>query len=331
MSSMGAVKSRQQTGDTGWRHQTMSTFSKRKKLGLSGNQDKAKDYSALSEHSQFSTLPRTKMDANKSDHSLSWTPSQQHEVLQISGRLASNPYLPPSLVSDGVPVVQASLCDSTGHSFRYTGDQHHSSDSKKLEEELYQHLNLDTHPAVTRLHNEQNLRLEGMEQRMNKIRKNAQQEAERRKFAHLFRARTEEKVKTEKLLKEASVALQQFKKERQMKKSDKDRQPVLLNCDEPGPQNQSVSSLEARQESDKGDIIPVCIVSEKSAVCEEVKQSCSSVAEPPLMWLLQPVERFELNGVVLWLVLPFLLPVLLLLHLLRHLAPSSDSHNSKKN
>nr|KAG5691842.1 hypothetical protein BaRGS_033446 [Batillaria attramentaria] len=54
---------------------------------------------------------------------------------------------------------------------------------------------------------------------MNKIRQSAQQELERRKFAHLFKARTDESSHTEKLLQEASEALQLFKKQKQLKKS----------------------------------------------------------------------------------------------------------------
>lgn len=286
--------------------------------------EKAKDYNTLSEPAQFSF--HRKSDT-KSVHRLSFS---SQETLQVSNRLPLNKRFSPSVITSDdheMPFTQSSCGDSL-HSLRYSSDSMQSGQSKKLEDALYQQLNLDTHPAVTRLQNEQNLRLEGMEQRMNKIRKNAQQEAERRKFAHLFRARTEEKVKTEKLLKEASVALQLFKKERQMKKSDKGRH--LLNCEGSETQNQPMSEVEVKAENDKGDIIPVRIVSEKSTVCAEVKQS-GAEAEQPLMWLLQPVERFQLNGVVLWLVLPFLLPVLLLLHLLRHLSPSSDYHSAKKN
>ena len=160
-----------------------------------------------------------------------------------------------------------------------------------LDVALYRHLNLDTHPAVTRLQNEQNLRLEGMEQRMNKIRKSAQQEAERRKFAHLFRARTEDTVQTEKLLKEASVALQLFKQEKQKRKSSEQKCPLF--CDDSSPAGAKMRASQLTEE-DQGDIIPVHIVSDKSSSAGESKE-VSSKDQQPLMGILQPVERFNLS------------------------------------
>lgn len=71
----------------------------------------------------------------------------------------------------------------------------------------YKNFPIDDHPALTKLQNEQNLRLESMEQRMNKIRTNAQQAYDRKKFAHLFRAKKEDPG-TEKLLQEARDMLQ---------------------------------------------------------------------------------------------------------------------------
>ena len=162
---------------------------------------------------------------------------------------------------------------------------------------LHQHLNLDTHPVVTRLQNEQNLRLEGMELRMKKIRKNAQQEAERRKFAHLFRARTDDSLQTERLLKEASVALQLFKQEKELKKSCEQRGSSCTVDSDYVANKHLVPTFTHHQENDKGDIIPVHIVSDKSKSPKKMSQQkqFSSKVEQPLMWLLQPVETFHLS------------------------------------
>ena len=71
----------------------------------------------------------------------------------------------------------------------------------------YKSMTIEDHPALTKLQNEQNARLETMEQRIAKIRLNAQQAYDRKKFAHLFRARKEDS-RTEKLLQEARDMLQ---------------------------------------------------------------------------------------------------------------------------
>jgi hypothetical protein len=149
------------------------------------------------------------------------------------------------------------------------------------------HLNLDTHPVVTRLQNEQNQRLEGMEQRMDRIRKSAQQEAERRKFARLFRAPSEDKAK-EALWKEASLALELMKKEKEMRKAQ---------CQQ---RLQSGDSDHTAAQSDQGQIIPVHVVSpSRCKDTEEKVVECTTVATPSslsLKWLLQPaVDTFHLG------------------------------------
>lgn len=175
--------------------------------------------------------------------------------------------------------------------------------TKSVEDKvLYQHLNLDNHPAVTCLQNEQNLRLEGMEQRMNKIRKNAQQEAERRKFAHLFRARTDDSLQTERLLKEASVALELLKQEKEQKKSCKQRDLSSSVDSNTVVDKHLVPSFTDLHDSDKGDIIPVHIVLDEQKSPNRINQEkqFSSEVEKPLMWLLQPVEPFHLSKFWLW-------------------------------
>lgn len=200
---------------------------------------------------------------------------------------------------------------------------------------LHQQLNLDNHPAMTRLQNEQNSRLENMEQRMKKIRQSAQQELERRKFATLFRARSEESSHTEKLLHEASEALQLFKKQKQMKKPKYNIFASHALSTETSLLYGGVmrGDSQEKEESDSGEIIPVRIVSDKSLICEQTvnKKPASVAEEKKASWVLQPLEAFNISGPVMWLLLPFLLPVLLLLHLIRHFCHHGDPHTRKKN
>lgn len=157
-------------------------------------------------------------------------------------------------------------------------------------------LNLDTHPVVTRLQNEQNQRLEGMEQRMKKIRKSAQQEAERRKFAHLFRARAEDESQTERLLREASLALQRIKNEKELKK--KVEKICVSDSCKLNPSSISCFKAERTQqpETDTGDIIPVHVVSDKTTSVKIAQQKqLPTTVQQPLIWLLQPVETFHLG------------------------------------
>lgn len=86
---------------------------------------------------------------------------------------------------------------------------------EELSSDNYLKINLDNHPDVTKLQNEQNARRENMEQRINKIRTSAIQAAERRKFAEMFKAVPKETETsactphhaTSHLLQETSLAL----------------------------------------------------------------------------------------------------------------------------
>ena len=105
--------------------------------------------------------------------------------------------------------------------------------------EDYKGLRIDDHPALTKLQNEQNARLETMEQRIAKIRLNAQQAYDRKKFAHLFRARKEDS-RTEKLLQEARDMLQKNIEEQKFDKTSTNNNiytgeiiPVKIIDDEP--------------------------------------------------------------------------------------------------
>lgn len=98
---------------------------------------------------------------------------------------------------------------ASGRSLRTYDLEERNISTMSAWEELctYKGFPVDDHPALTRLQNEQNLRLEKLEQRMLKIRTSAQQAYDRKKFAHLFRAKKED-PQTDKLLQEARDMLQ---------------------------------------------------------------------------------------------------------------------------
>ena len=89
----------------------------------------------------------------------------------------------------------------------------------------YKGVTIDDHPVLTKLQNEQNARLESMEQRIAKIRTNAQQAYDRKKFAHLFRAKKDHS-QTDRLLLEAKEMLQKNIEE---KKYDSDKDIINNN------------------------------------------------------------------------------------------------------
>ena len=89
----------------------------------------------------------------------------------------------------------------------------------------YKGVTIDDHPVLTKLQNEQNARLESMEQRIAKIRTNAQQAYDRKKFAHLFRAKKDHS-QTDRLLLEAKEMLQKNIEE---KKYDSDKDVINNN------------------------------------------------------------------------------------------------------
>lgn len=153
----------------------------------------------------------------------------------------------------------------------------------------YKGLSIDDHPLLTKLQNEQNARLEDMEQRIAKIRTSAQQAYDRKKFAHLFRARKEDS-RTEKLLQEARDMLQK-------------------NIEEKEKEADSVNNNEYT-----GEIIPVHIVDKEEASDTEDCQSDERYLQ------LAPFESLKLSDPVMLFLLPFLLPLFIIVAIIRGLS-----------
>ena len=137
------------------------------------------------------------------DHRIYRDSSTTDQLSNSSGYFSSNE---PSPNTPGKEEVGWSL----GSEDTYERSDIHTNDlGMSPIEELYTYkgLPIEDHPALTSLQNEQNARLENMEQRMSRIRTSAQQAYDRKKFAHIFRAKREDS-RTEKLLKEARDLLQ---------------------------------------------------------------------------------------------------------------------------
>lgn len=114
----------------------------------------------------------------------------------------------------------------------------------------YKDIKVDGHPALLNLQNEQNIRLEKMEERMNKIRQHAMQEADRRKYAYLFKAKTRHSPTKELLLK------------------TKDKIMLTANiCDDKHNQKLTLDN------KDQGEVIPVKTINDTQKSEMEVEKS----------------------------------------------------------
>ncbi|XP_046333807.2 uncharacterized protein LOC124116502 [Haliotis rufescens] len=162
---------------------------------------------------------------------------------------------------------------------------------------------LDDHPVLTKLQNEQNARLEHMEQRITKIRTNAMQAAERRKYAHMFRAKSDDS-RTAKLLKEASEALEALKREKK-------------------------SQTTLSEENDKGEIIPVRILCEEQQREKEDSKQTAKASKKEELWPAQ-LQALNFGEPVTWLLLPFLLPLLLVIYLIRSVGNHGNGRQKKR-
>lgn len=153
----------------------------------------------------------------------------------------------------------------------------------------YKGLTIDDHPVLTKLQNEQNARLEDMEQRIAKIRTNAQKAYDRKKFAHLFRARKEES-RTEKLLQEARDMLQK------------------------NVEKQDIEADATNNNEYSGEIIPVHIVDKEDNTEAEDSHSDERYLQ------LAPFESLKLSDPVMLFLLPFLLPLFIIVAIIRGLS-----------
>ena len=161
----------------------------------------------------------------------------------------------------------------------------------------YEKLNVDDDPVLTKLQNEQNRRLEKMEARMSQIRLHAMQEAERRKFAHLFRAKNEP---TTQLLHKAKNTLDKDVHAEPVPSSDSDR---ISSSDDRLPSDVGCKlkirlhdEVAPSRDGDKGEIIPVTIVSEseKDAASEE-KSKNMVVEKRGLLHTMPALENIDLS------------------------------------
>ncbi|CAI9731108.1 Hypothetical predicted protein [Octopus vulgaris] len=187
----------------------------------------------------------------------------------------------------------------------------------ELSSDNYLKINLDNHPDVTKLQNEQNARRENMEQRINKIRTSAIQAAERRKFAEMFKAvpkETQTSACTSHLLQETSLALSNLS-------TNPSPNPVRsINSNNSSNKSargsgcrifSSRSKISAashhmdNDDDDKGEIIPVQILSEGQ--------------KPPLNKDQITFGSLRFNDPMMYLLLPVLLPMFIIVCIIRGL------------
>lgn len=182
------------------------------------------------------------------------------------------------------PVLSSS--QQTQHLSDFTSSHSQALQSRsKFKRQGQNFRNLDNHPVLSRLQNEQNSRLERMERKMRCIRASAEQAAERKKFKQIFPARQEVLVEDEKQrMKEAEETLAKLKEENQRKKQImkafqcKDPQRDLLPSIS-GPATET-KTIDSRSSDDSGEVIPVHVL----AKCSDLSISPSSNSGSLLLW-----------------------------------------------
>lgn len=203
-----------------------------------------------------------------------------------------------------------------------THDSREGSPLLKAAHISYKDIKVDDHPALTKLQNEQNTRLEKMEERMNQIRLHAMQEADRRKYAYLFRAKSRQSP-TKDLIKVRKCQMDNYLlKTRQSPTNDlllKAKDKIILNsniCDEKNNQKLQ-SSID-----DKGEVIPVTVVT-------ETKKSTTEIEKSKKQQIVPAFDTINLSDPKSVLLLPFLLPIFLLLFMVRSFAQSEKWKKDK--
>lgn len=161
----------------------------------------------------------------------------------------------------------------------------------------YKDIKVDDHPALTKLQNEQNSRLEQMEERMNKIRLHAMQEADRRKYAYLFKAKTRQSPTKDLLFK----AKEQIVQKQNICDEKENQKHVTKVCSE-----------------DQGEIIPVTVVKESTGITKSEKE----IQKSNKMQTMPAFDNINLSDPKTVLLLPFLLPIFLLLFMVRSISQS---------
>lgn len=204
--------------------------------------------------------------------------------------------------SSTLKTVASSAPSESMLSMYNTGTRPWSSSLGHFGSDTFFKYNLDNHPDVTKLQNEQNARRENMEQRISKIRTSAIQAAERRKFAEMFKAIPKESSphppslqhRTTRLLQEASAALNAFVT------MDTSNSTTTLTTSGVGsscvrrqqsPATKSRMQLEDDDDDDKGEIIPVQILTKDERLAKE-NQALNFGAlnfTDPVMYFLLPV------------------------------------------
>ena len=210
-----------------------------------------------------------------------------HRAKEIYGRpVSSGPqfyYSPPTDYQESgstMKTAASSVPTESMLSMYNTGTRPWSSPLGNFGSDTFFKYNLDNHPDVTKLQNEQNARRENMEQRISKIRTSAIQAAERRKFAEMFKAIPKESSphppslqhRTTRLLQEASAALNAFVT------MDTSNSTTTLTTSGvgsgyvSGQQSPATTSrTQSDDDDDKGEIIPVQILTKDERLSKETQ------------------------------------------------------------